>query len=231
MTSVARHWAVRRQRLNAVVDSLIYALSVYGVPIAVAVVTVVSLFAWEPQYPASDAIPLNIRIVEQEGADLQPSEALALLGQRPMVRYYNTSLSESPFWFEFVARPSTESDAETAVELESRHATEVSCWKTVGLEPLGDANRAQATGSLSQVKGGFAVSLGRLARDTRVLCRGKFSGPARVSALQWSADKLRSSAELFHRGAGLIEGGLVVLSAFALLTAIITRIKRGHWGF
>jgi diguanylate cyclase (GGDEF)-like protein len=224
VTSMARNWAMRRQRLNAVVDSLIYALSVYGVPIAVAVVTVVALFAWEPQYSASDAIPLNIRIVEQEGADLRPTEALALLGQRPMVAHYNTSLSESPFWFEFVARPSAESDAETAVELESRHATEVSCWKAVGLEPLGDATRAQATGNLSQVKGGFAVSLGRLAHDTRVLCRGKFSGPARVSALQWSADKLRSSAELFHRGAGLVEGGLVVLSAFALLTAIITRV-------
>ncbi len=222
--NLARSWEPRRQRLNAVVDTFIYALSVYGVPIAVAIVTVVALFAWEPQYPASNAIPLKFRVIEQQGAELQPSEARALLDRQSLVSHQDTSLSESPFWFEFVARPFADGDAKTTVELESRHATEVSCWRGDGLEPLGSASRAQSTGSLSQVKGGFAVSLGRLTQDTRVLCRGRFSGPARITALQWSADELRASAELFHRSAGVIEGGLVVLSAFALLTAVITRV-------
>ena len=56
-----------------------------------------------------------------------------------------------------------------------------------------------------------------------VLCRGTFVGPARISAVQWPAADFAASVREFYRHAGLLEGGLLVLSAFVFLTAIINR--------
>ena len=56
-----------------------------------------------------------------------------------------------------------------------------------------------------------------------VLCRGTFAGPARISAMQWPAAGFAASVREFHRNAGLLEGGLLVLSAFVFVTAIINR--------
>ncbi|HJS38880.1 MAG TPA: EAL domain-containing protein, partial [Burkholderiales bacterium] len=72
-------------------------------------------------------------------------------------------------------------------------------------------------------KAGFALRLPPGAAPVAVLCRATYAGPARISALQWSPRALEESVEHFHRSAGLLEGGLLLLAAFVLVTGLINR--------
>ena len=56
-----------------------------------------------------------------------------------------------------------------------------------------------------------------------VLCRTRSSGPARLSALAWVPEDLADSAQKFHRNSGLVDGGLLLLAMFMLMTALISR--------
>lgn len=189
-------------------------------PAAIALVTVVALVAWQPFYPAGGGVPLELRVLEQAGAPLEPMQALAALRAQPAVAHQDTRLSEAPFWFSFDAAPAA---GEIEIELPSRHAVDTACWQAPGGDWLGSASRVGATGELRPLKAGFALALGHRSAALTVLCRATFSGPARLSALQWDGAELSLSAARFHRNAGLLEGGLLLLAAFVLLAAAINR--------
>jgi diguanylate cyclase (GGDEF)-like protein len=209
-----------RQGSHSAVDALIYALSVYGVPVVIGAVTLLALLAWNSQYESGGSKPLAIAVLEERGAALTPAQAAERLRGAPAVPHQDTRLSEAPFWFTFSA---AEGARDADVELPSRHALQVECWNARTLESVGSANRSAESGQVRAVKAGFAIALGRGDADRALLCRGSFAGPARISALQWPAAQLATSAQEFHRHAGLLEGGLLVLSAFVLVTAIINR--------
>ncbi|MFA5913257.1 MAG: EAL domain-containing protein [Burkholderiales bacterium] len=136
----------------------------------------------------------------------------------------DTRLSETPFWFSFTVKPAG-IDGRTDIELPSRHALAVACWNTEGLNSLGNADRETATGQIAQAKAGFVLQLGRMQSQAAmgVLCRANFTGPGRINVVQWPASQFEISAQKFHRDSGLLDGGLIVLSLFVLLTAIINR--------
>lgn len=215
----SRNWV---QRARDAIDALIYRFSIFAVPAVIALVTLIAMSAWRDVYPEAKGITLNVSVLADPGGVFLPREARARLAGEPALPHRDTKLSEAPFWFGFVSRPA-ESEAAVEVELPSRHATEVACWAGTDLQPLGRADRTGASGQLHPLKAGFALSLGRIASPLPVLCRGTFAGPARISALQWPAGQLRSSAEEFHRSTGLLEGGMLVLAAFVLVTAIVNR--------
>jgi diguanylate cyclase (GGDEF)-like protein len=213
----------RFRGVDAGTDAALYALSVYAVPIAIALVTLVAFVAWDRQFAPGAGTPLDIRVAEQTDQEWSPAQAFNQLKGRPAVRYQDSRLSESPFWFGFEVQPDTETDRSIVVELASRHATETACWERTNFRSLGSANRTESAGRLAAVKAGFSIDLGRLQSPAGILCRARFSGPARINVVQWSEPALQASVHAFHRNSGLLEGGLVVLSAFALLTAVITR--------
>jgi diguanylate cyclase (GGDEF)-like protein len=200
-------------------EPLIQRLSAYGVPIAIGALTLVALVAWEPHYPPGTATPLELRVVEDDAAALEPAQALERLQAAGTVPYFDTHLSEAPFWFLFSV-PGVPGEVE--VELPSRHAVQAQCWDAERLDFLGAASRAGATGALRAAKAGFALALGERPAGA-VLCRASYSGPARISALQWEAAELRVSTDRFHRNAGLLDGGLLLLAAFVLVAAAINR--------
>jgi hypothetical protein len=209
-------------------DALIYALCAYALPVAIAALAWIALAAWQPHYRAEGAAPLELRVLEERDAPLDPPQALEELRDRAAVAHHDTRLSEAPFWFSFTARPAADV---REVELPSRHAMEVQCWQADPLAPLGRASRSAQLGAqerthsdlLRALKAGFALRLAPGAAAVTVLCRATYAGPARISALQWSPEALGDSAEAFHRGAGLLEGGLVVLALFVLVTGLINR--------
>jgi len=207
----------RRFGFDSVLDALIYALSVYGLPLAIGVMMLVALMAWERQFDAGEVRPLGLAVIEDRAAALDPEQAAQRLRSAQPVTHHDTRLSVAPFWFAFTAAPGGD------VELPSRHALQLACWDGATLRGIGRADRTGTSGNLSAVKAGFAIDLGRLDAPARILCRGTFAGPARISALQWPDAKLAASALDFHRNAGLLEGGLAVLSIFVLVTAIINR--------
>lgn len=218
-----RRYSLFVQSLNTAIDLLVYRLSIYAVPAAIGVVSLVALVYWESQYSVSGSTSINLRVMEQTPSSLTPEQALAELGSKPFVPHYDTKLSESPFWFSF-SIPANDKGETIDVELPSRHAIETSCWNAADFSPLGEATRGGATsGRMKEVKAGYAIALGRLESDATIVCRATFAGPARISVVQWPPSGLYESTRQFHHNAGLLEGGLIVLSLFVLMTAVINR--------
>ena len=201
-------------------DALIYALGAYALPLAIAALCLIALAAWPPHYGAAGAAPLELRVLEDPDGALDPPRAAALLAGRSPVAHQDTRLSEAPFWFSFAPRPA---EGAREVELPSRHAMDTACWDRGSLAPLGQAARGAQSGALRSLKAGFALRLPPGAAPVAVLCRATYAGPARISALQWSPRALEESVEHFHRSAGLLEGGLLLLAAFVLVTGLINR--------
>jgi len=208
--------------MNRMLDSLLFNFSVIGIPVAIGVLTFTALFSWESQYSEGNGNPVVFRILEQRDAILSPQAALERLSEIPATRHLDTKLSENPFWFAFVASASGEEQPKV-IEFPSRHASSISCWNPAGPDLLGEANRGQTAGGIKQAKAGFVLDLGRQQADMAVLCRATYSGPARISIVQWPASQLAASLQQFHRNAGLLDGGVIVLSLFVLMTAIINR--------
>lgn len=212
---------IRQMRLGlrASADALLYALSVYGVPLVIGVASLIALMAWQSEYSEGSARALEFRVAPLKEA-AGPEEALARLEALPPVRHHDTGLSEVPFWFAFRVQ-ATAPDQPVVVELPSRHAQETECWRGPDFESLGAATRQGASGRLMGMKAGFGLELGSPQSALSVVCRAEFTGPARMSVLQWSQAHVLESIQKFHRNSGLIDGGLIVLALFVLITAVI----------
>ena len=214
-------WPAIKARAAKVLDACLYGISIYGLPALIALATLLALTVWDSKYTDAGATLLEFRSIEQDAGALAPAEALRLLEKQASSRYSDTKLSERSFWFRFEVRP--RADDAVMIELPSRHAIDVACWKAATLQPLGRADRLESTGSVASAKAGFAVDLGRLSARAAVLCRADFVGPARISVLEWATPAFEASAHDFHRRSGLLDGGLIVLALFVLMTAAINR--------
>lgn len=217
--TVHKTWK-RTVRINP--DRVLLGLAAYAVPFAIALFSMMALLFWDNHYPTGEGQPLSLHILEQKGRQLRPAEAMQLLAKQNSVPFHDTQLSENPYWFSFVIIPEW-NKASVAVELPSRHASEIICWDGISLNELGHADRSMTYGALSLVKAGFALTFESLAVEKPVLCRGIFVGPARISAVQWPSAQLDKAERAFHRLAGLLDGGLIVLAMFVLVTGIINR--------
>lgn len=194
-------------------------LSVYLVPIGVALVSVLALIAWNSHYVADGDVTLPLRVVAERDAPLAPEAALRTLAHVPAVERYDTRLSEAPLWF--ALHPQGQGDGPQIIEFPSRHAVDIACWDGATLQPLGNASHESASGAMSAAKAGFLLQPQFMPAE--VVCRGRFTGPARLSALQWPAGQMTLSIQQFHRRSGLLDGGMIVLSLFILITALINR--------
>jgi len=203
-------------------DAVLRFFAIYVIPLAIAGVSLIALLSWHGQYLPGGDEPLSLQVLTPGAAALTPAQAQQQLAQRPPVDAHDTQLSEAPVWFGFTARAQDERGGERGdIEFPSRHAIDIACWDGRTLQPLGEASRADATLSMSAAKSGFALRLPP-ATD-RVLCRAGFVGPAHLTVLQWPAGQLEKSIEQFHRKSGLLDGGMIVLTLFILLTALINR--------
>ena len=209
-------------KLNQGLERLLHAFSTYALPILIGLVSLLALLAWKTQYPVTEPQQLQIRVIQGSSGVAEPSQALAQLPEGPLEPFHDTRLSEVPVWFTFIV-PKDVEHTPLMVEFPSRHATEVACWDARTLNPLGRGSQHGSTGGISAIKAGFALELSPALRDGQVICRTSAVGPARLSALVWRAEDLRTSAQEFHRKSGLLEGGIIVLAMFVLVTALINR--------
>lgn len=202
--------------------NILHCLGAYLVPIAIVLFSLLALFFWEDHYPVNSGQTLSMRMIEQPSADLSASEAIALLADQAPAKHYDTQLSEKPFWFSFQAGPTSGNDP-VSIEFPSRHARAFSCWDAVSMTELGKGNRAQVSGAMFHVKAGFAMAFDKLPVQMTVLCRAVFSGPARMIVVQRPVVQLEQTTRAFDRMSGLLDGGLVVLGMFVLITGLINR--------
>ncbi|MFC5512885.1 putative bifunctional diguanylate cyclase/phosphodiesterase [Massilia jejuensis] len=215
-----KHHRFPSSAATAVLERVLRVFAYYLIPLGIGLFSVVALLFWHNQYQISEpeALPLRV-VVQAEGAAPTPAEALARLASAPTVASHDSKLSTRPFWFSFA--PMSASVEQDVIEFPSRHALSVRCWDATNLRPIGEASRSHASGAISAVKAGFAVRMERL--PAQMLCSGTFAGPARVSVVQWPSEQFALSVEQFHRKSGLLDGGMIVLALFVLLTALINR--------
>ncbi|MBE0475227.1 EAL domain-containing protein [Rhodoferax sp.] len=223
MPKPSRLFCQRVEVLNRGLERWLYTLSTYALPLVIGVLSVLALFAWKSQYPLSEPQALPIQVVQEKSGTLTTAEALAQLRDRPFSPFHDTQLSEAPVWFSFVL-PEDAAKTPLMVEFPSRHAMDIACWEANTLDALGSANRQGATDGIAPLKAGFALELRHaLKPGAQVLCRSSAIGPARLSVLKWQAADLKVSALEFHRKSGLLDGGILILAGFILITALINR--------
>jgi diguanylate cyclase (GGDEF)-like protein/PAS domain S-box-containing protein len=201
---------------HRVIEAVLRFFAVYIIPIAIGVVSVIALVFWHDHYVASGEQPLDIKVLTS-GAALTPAQALRGLAPHAPIEYHETQLAETPVWIAFSvgARNADE------VEFPSRHIVDIACWDARTLHPLGQASRNGTTLDMAAMKSGFVL---RLPSGTaEVLCRTATVGPARLTAVAWQHDQLELSVQRFQRKSGLLDGGMIVLTLFVLITALINR--------
>jgi len=205
---------------SAAVDTFLYRLSVYGVPVAIGLASLLALVVLPNVYPLDGASRIEFASLRGDEPGLTPQQALLQLAGKPAVPELGTDRSEQPFWFSFEVPPG---DQPLVVELPSRHALDAACWTAADFRLLGAASRSSAEGAMKAARSGFALELGRVNSAVRLLCRASHTGPGNISVILWPAEKFSLSELKFHRNSGLLDGGLIVLSLFVLLTAIVSR--------
>jgi diguanylate cyclase (GGDEF)-like protein len=204
--------------LHGVVDGVLRFLSLYIVPMAIGVLSLLALLMWNNQYQASGDQTLAVKVVLASTPTTQAG-LLAALEATPAVEEFEVGLRQGPVWFLFA--PSRSGPAASVLELPSRHAVSLACWDAASMALLGAATRSHAQGLMAPVKSGFAMTFA----DTpaRIMCRGTFAGPARLNVVQWAPDQMAQSVQQYHRRSGLLDGGMIVLTLFVLMTALINR--------
>lgn len=200
-------------------DRFFWYSSVYLVPGALALVSALALLFWDDLYSTSPIRELDLKVLAESDTSLSPVQALNQLAEQHSVQQYETQLSETPIWLSIGVPVQVETPL--YVELPSRHVVNMTCWDATNQQLLGGASDEGTTGAMSRAKGGYALKLQKPGQS--VLCRAQFQGPARVTALLWEEQKLDISVQDFHRKSGLLDGGMLILAIFVLITALINR--------
>lgn len=209
-------------QLGERLDAWLYAFSISAVPIAIGLISLLALMAWQSQYPATEPRQLDIQVLSESPVVSSPGAAWDNLQKRPAHTDHHTQLSQAPFWFTF-SLPSESALAAKVIEFPSRHLVEIACWNATTFTPLGSANRQTTQGSVMLAKAGFALEMLADLKHSPVVCRTSAIGPARLSALKWEPTDFKTSVQDFHRKSGLLDGGILILTAFVLITALINK--------
>ncbi|MFM0339053.1 putative bifunctional diguanylate cyclase/phosphodiesterase [Paraburkholderia fungorum] len=202
------------------IDAFSLLFSYYAVPVAIGILSLfVLLYPAATPEPEGD-IPLSMRILSDPGGHLDVESAAAALRSRPLQTRYDTHLSEAPVWFEVNTFQPDAPNATTTL-FPSRHIQQITCFDAITWTPIGSVSRTHASsGEMTRSGNGIALVT---ERPQGVICRAIFSGPAVLSASHLSLDELKRRNDTFYRRSGLLEGGLVTLAAFVLITAIVNR--------
>jgi len=219
---LSRITPIRKLRPGLLQDALKWVpdvLTFYAIPLAITLLSLAALLFWEDLYSAKADKSLELHVLIQTDGEMTILQAQQKLPQAPATRHFNPRLSERPVWFSFDLPPA--GGALSTVEFPSRHAVDMACWNGITLEPLGSSKSLNPHESLYRVKAGYGLKLD--GQERKVICRNSFSGPARLSANLWSTDQLDIANRDFHRKSGLLDGGMLVLVVFVVITALIYR--------
>lgn len=100
-----RRTYLQRLESGLKIDTLLYGLSLYAIPILIGIASLYAVFALESQYPFDRQQPVAFHVLEQSGTALAPEEALRQLERVPTVSQQDTKLSEAPYWLSFSLSP------------------------------------------------------------------------------------------------------------------------------
>ncbi len=204
-------------------ESLLCSISIVGVPLFIALFSIL-IFAFGHQHSGIEqGVALPFRVLPEPNALQNGFKTLPQGQVGTAQRLYETKRSEQPHWLLFqVSRTQDANGQSHPVEFPSRHAKSLSCWTTDG-RFIGSADRASSHGGLHAVKSGFVMESANIEPGSAVQCLGSFVGPAKVTLRQWTHTGLEESIQAYHRESGLLDGGLIILCLFILVSALVSR--------
>lgn len=204
-------------------EALLCSLSIVGVPLFIALFSVLMFALGAKDVTEAHGAALSFRVQVESDADLESFKVLNEDESSPRVQLYATKRSELPLWLSFQIAKTRDSDGDSPIiEFPSRHAKSLSCWTAHG-QFIGKADRASSQGALHAIKSGFTLDGTNLEPGVPIQCLGRFVGPAKVSAEQWTHAGIEASIQAYHRESGLLDGGLIVLCLFILVSALVSR--------
>jgi diguanylate cyclase (GGDEF)-like protein len=203
------------------------AAALYTGSILVLVGVVLVIVAWGVQGSGAESWAPGTRLqfsyLEDGSESWGPDEALEHLSSSgSLVQAFTTRRSEKPFWM--LAGPMHGAE-QHALVIPSRHLKQLQCWAA---EPSADrAGALSAPASLHALSvrpsgAGYAVDLATSGL-AEILCKARFAGPARASALLQDVDSLNAAEHRFERSGGLLFGSLLMLAGFSAVVAIVSR--------
>ena len=85
--------------IEKVLEKLLRALSMWVIPLAIALFSLLALSAWDDRYSSEPLQQLESQALLDESGELTAKEALARLATEKNRQQYETRLSEAPVWF------------------------------------------------------------------------------------------------------------------------------------
>jgi len=208
---------------TAWVEATLRSFAAYAVPVLAALLTLWALWLWPSEYPEESVrapLPFQALTVDDER---EPAQALQALTLQPSRTVWDTRLSEKPLWVLLTVPDSSLPDS-PVLDFPSRHAVSMRCWNADTLTLLGTFDRMAtptASGRLLPSRAGVVLAAEPL--PARVLCEARFTGPAHFTAKLRQAGEVTALQQQFHRHAGWIDGGLLLLALFTLIAGFINR--------
>lgn len=210
------------QRLDRRIFRGLFGFSAYLVPAVIALLSLWALISWPLMYPETEAKKVAFQALIPEKELTDPLRAARLLENAARVEFMDTHLSEMPVWFSFqIDRPKNEKDE--TIEFPSRHLTELACWDLESYRAVGQATRLGTQGELHPMRSGFAYTPDKADSKIALVCKAQFIGPARLTVDLWKTTELNKAARAYEHNSALLDGGLIVLSLFVFITALINR--------
>lgn len=204
-------------------DRALESLAAFGIPLLIVLFSLLAYAFWPAQFAQGAGQPLSFRVLNTPvdlNRQLDMVAVRANLASRPLIKQWETRLSEDPLWF-LVDTEGLPVPQSPVVTIPSRHASQLTCWNADTLGILGTADRTSVTGLFHPSRAGFALRGSAL--PSKLLCMGLFSGPAKLTVALWEDATLQEREFDFVRSAGLLEGGMLVLAIFVLIAGFINR--------
>ena len=216
------HESARRTRSSLIVAAtsrIVFLLSVYVVPAAILVLSIVAALTLESHYPAASGQSIAFRVLPQSAYNDDPFQALvAMQAHEPQM----SAKTSGTTWFMLNAGGAL-SFADPALLIPAPETRELSCWDADTMAVLGKADRDTSVGPLRPNRRGFLLELDGRESPGSIICKGVFAEPGVLTAELWSLSDLKKNIVGLVRGIGLLEGGLLTLAIFCIATAISTR--------
>ncbi len=212
------------KNLRVLRRSSIYLFSLWVVPLAVALFTIMAVLGFTPMYPATSGEALSFRTLPLEVGHTTPQQALVALQTLPLQQ---RSFLRNGAWL-LIDLPERARENPSALDFPARGAESVTCWRPDTFRVIGSVDHRATEGAMRTNRLGNAVMLGRNETDTgssfnRLLCQAKYATPTVFTSELWSIPELRAASDRFHRGIALLDGGIVMLALFLTIIALRNR--------
>lgn len=212
------------EKLRVVRRSGIYLFSLWVVPLAILLFSIVAITGFAPLYPSTSGASLSFRSLPLAAGHAGPREALAALQtvpQQQRVELHNGA------WL-LINLPQQAQLQPAAIDFPARDAESITCWRPDTLQVIGSVQGRAASGAMRTSRLGNALMLGHnddqagSSFDT-LLCRAEYGKPTVFSTEVWTIPDLRIASDRFHRGIALLDGGIVTLALFLTIIALRNR--------